>query len=280
MDRATPEQGGRRIQKVREWSLWKYLADYFPIQVIKEQDLDPSDNYLFGYHPHGILSFGFVSLFATEGSGFSRLFPGVIPSLATVPLAFFLPFYRDLILSMGFCSPSRKSCEYILQSGPGRSVAIVLGGAGEALVSSPKSNRLILKKRLGFVRLAIRKQVPLVPVFSFGETDLYHQYQLANGSILNMARSMFKDSFGISFPLFYGRGLFNYDFGLVPYRKPITIVVGKPIPMPKLEKDQVEPTADQVLEVQEQYIKALTGLYDKYKDMYAKDRQQDLEIVA
>jgi hypothetical protein len=35
LDRATPNQGGRRIQTVREWSLWKYLADYFPIQVIK-----------------------------------------------------------------------------------------------------------------------------------------------------------------------------------------------------------------------------------------------------
>jgi 2-acylglycerol O-acyltransferase 2 len=164
---------------------------------------------LFGYHPHGILSFGFVSLFATEGSGFSRLFPGVIPSVATIPLAFFLPFYRDLVLSMGFCSPSRQSLESVLQSGPGRSVAIVLGGAGEALVSTPGSNRLILKKRLGFVRLAIQKQASLVPVFSFGETDLYNQYQLDGGSVLDTVRSLLTCCCGISFPLFYGRGLFN-----------------------------------------------------------------------
>lgn len=35
LDRATPNQGGRRIQTVREWPLWKYLADYFPVKVIK-----------------------------------------------------------------------------------------------------------------------------------------------------------------------------------------------------------------------------------------------------
>ncbi|CAO3598766.1 unnamed protein product [Absidia cylindrospora] len=275
-----PVQGGRRLQSVREWSLWKNIADYFPIQIIKEHDLDPSGNYLFGYHPHGILCFGAVSTFATEGSGFSRLFPGVIPRLATVPFTLLLPFYRDLLLSMGFCSSSRASCEHVLRSGPGESLAIVVGGAVEALSSSPGTNRLVLKKRLGFIRLAIRQQASLVPVFAFGEADLYHQYRLTNDGIADWLRSFIKKLCGIAVPLFYGRGIFNYDFGLIPYRRPVTVIVGKPIPVPKLEKDQVEPTKEQILQVQDLYIKELTGIYDRYKDMYAQDRQQELEIIA
>ncbi|ORZ18473.1 diacylglycerol acyltransferase [Absidia repens] len=265
-----PVQGGRRLQSVREWSLWKYVADYFPIQIIKEHDLDPSKNYLFGYHPHGILCFGAVSTFATEGSGFSRLFPGVIPRLATVPFTLFLPFYRDLLLSMGFCSSSRASCEHVLKSGPGESLAIVIGGAVEALSSSPGTNRLVLKN----------VWASLVPVFAFGEADLYHQFKLADNSIASGIRSFIKKLCGIAVPLFYGRGIFNYDFGLVPYRRPVTVIVGKPISVPKLEKDQVEPSKEQILEVQDRYIKELTGIYDRYKDMYAQDRQQELEIIA
>lgn len=34
MDRS-PERGGRPISWIREWSLWKHMADYFPIQIIK-----------------------------------------------------------------------------------------------------------------------------------------------------------------------------------------------------------------------------------------------------
>lgn len=30
-----PESGGRRIESVRYWILWKYFADYFPVKLIK-----------------------------------------------------------------------------------------------------------------------------------------------------------------------------------------------------------------------------------------------------
>ena len=32
--------------------------------------------------------------------------------------------------------------------------------------------------------------------------------------------------------LFFGRGIFQYNLGIVPYRKAITVVVGKPIRYP------------------------------------------------
>lgn len=34
-DWQTPEQGGRRIEWVRSWKVWKYFRDYFPIHVSK-----------------------------------------------------------------------------------------------------------------------------------------------------------------------------------------------------------------------------------------------------
>ena len=34
--------------------LWKHLADYFPTRLVKTCDLDPDQNYVFVFHPHGI----------------------------------------------------------------------------------------------------------------------------------------------------------------------------------------------------------------------------------
>ena len=34
--------------------------------------------------------------------------------------------------------------------------------------------------------------------------------------------------------MFLGRGIFNYTVGIVPHRKPLTLVLGPPIPVAKV----------------------------------------------
>ncbi|MEQ2195596.1 2-acylglycerol O-acyltransferase 1 [Xenoophorus captivus] len=53
LDWDTPTTGGRRSQWVRNWTAWEYLRDYFPLTLVKTVDLDPTKNYIFGFHPHG-----------------------------------------------------------------------------------------------------------------------------------------------------------------------------------------------------------------------------------
>ncbi|CAO3682965.1 unnamed protein product [Rhizopus microsporus] len=204
-----PEHGGRRFESTRYWKLWKYFADYFPVKLIKEADLDPSKNYVLGYHPHGIISMGAFSNFATEATGFSKLFPGIKPSLLTLTQNFRIPFYRDLIMSLGMAAVSRRSCENILSSEPGRSIVIVVGGAAESLNARPGVNDLVLKKRLGFIRIAIKHGAPLVPVFSFGENDLYEQVHNEKGSKLFAFQKKFQAIVGWTMPLIHARGVFN-----------------------------------------------------------------------
>ncbi|RCH93851.1 diacylglycerol O-acyltransferase 1 [Rhizopus stolonifer] len=274
-----PESGGRRFDNARKWIIWKYFANYFPIKLIKEADLDPSKNYVMGYHPHGIISMGAFANFATEATGFSATFPGIKPSLLTLNSNFRIPFYRDLIMSLGMASVSRRSCENILKSGPGRSIVIVVGGAAESLNARPGITDLVLRKRLGFIRLAIKNQAPLVPVFSFGENDLYDQVDNTKGSKVFMFQKKMQSLLGFTMPLFHARGIFNYDVGIIPFRHQIATVVGCPIPVPALEEGQTEPTQEQLLQVQKLYIDELQSIYDKYKDVYAKDRKQDLCIT-
>jgi hypothetical protein len=51
-------------------------------------------------------------------------------------------------------------------------LTIVVGGAAESLSAHPGTADLTLKRRKGFIKLAIRQGADLVPVFSFGENDV------------------------------------------------------------------------------------------------------------
>lgn len=98
-------------------------------------------------------------------------------------------------MSLGVCSVSMKSCQNILRqgtwltstakaetcrrltrlahsTGPGSSLTIVVGGAAESLSARPGTADLTLKRRMGFIKLAMRQGADLVPVFSFGENDV------------------------------------------------------------------------------------------------------------
>ena len=153
----TPSRGGRWIQAARRWKAWKHYCDYFPITLVKTADLDPKENYIFGYHPHGVIGLGALGTFCGEGSGFSEKFPGIFPHLLTLSMNFKFPFSREYLLAFGVCSVDKESIEYILQKmGSGHSAAIIIGGAAEALEAHPGNFKLTLKKRKGFVKLALR----------------------------------------------------------------------------------------------------------------------------
>lgn len=72
----------------------------------------------------------------------------------------------------GLASVAKPACHNILKKGPGQAITIVVGGAAESLSAHPGTADLTLKKRYGFVKVAIKRGAALVPVFSFGENDV------------------------------------------------------------------------------------------------------------
>lgn len=72
-----------------------------PLQLVKTEDLDSRKNYVFGFHPHGILVAGAFTNFCTQTTGFRSLFPGLTPHLLMLPLWFRAPFFRDYIMFAG-----------------------------------------------------------------------------------------------------------------------------------------------------------------------------------
>ncbi|KJA22736.1 hypothetical protein HYPSUDRAFT_87132 [Hypholoma sublateritium FD-334 SS-4] len=270
-----PERGGRSSQWWRSSLFWRYFADYYPASFLKEADLPADRPYVFGYHPHGIIGMGALATFATEATGFSQAFPGIKPHLLTLTTNFQMPFYRDILLALGVCSVSKKSCSNILKSGPGMAITIVVGGAAESLSARPGTADLTLRKRLGFIKLAIQHGADLVPVFSFGENDIYEQMPNEKGTTVYALQRKFQSLFGFTLPLFHGRGLLNYNLGLMPYRREIVAVIGNPIHVRQSDK----PTLEEVMEIQKKYIEELTRIWNTYKDKFAKARLRELNII-
>ncbi|XP_047577292.1 2-acylglycerol O-acyltransferase 1 isoform X4 [Lutra lutra] len=225
-DWSTPEQGGRRSNWVRSWTVWRYFKDYFPIHLIKTWDLDPSRNYIFGFHPHGVLVAGAFGNFCTNYSDFEELFPGFTAYLHVLPFWFRCPLFRDYLMTSGSVSVSKKSVSHVLsKEGGGNISVIVLGGAEESLDAHPGKFTLFIRQRKGFVKIALTHGASLVPVFSFGENELFKQVNNPEGSWLRTVQEKLQKIMGFALPLFHARGIFQYNFGLMPYRKPIHTVV-------------------------------------------------------
>ena len=143
---------------------------------------------------------------------------------------------------------------------------LIPGGALEALnVNSDKDKiRLVLNRRKGFIKLALRFGVSLVPTFSFGENFIYDQVKPESGSLLHRFQVWTEKWIGFTPVIFFGRGIFQYNFGLLPNRKKITVVVGRPIHVNKIE----EPTKDEIENLHSKYVQELQNLYDEYNPAY------------
>ncbi|KAL8830771.1 MAG: hypothetical protein Q9191_001248 [Dirinaria sp. TL-2023a] len=270
-----------RSNLLRSSSVWSLFASYFPARLHRSAPLTPTRKYVFGYHPHGIISHGAFAAFATEALGFSQLFPGITNTLLTLDSNFRIPFYRDYALAMGLGSVSRESCENLLSKGGangegmGRAITIVVGGARESLDAQPGDLRLVLKRRKGFIKLAIRTGADLVPVLAFGENELYDQISSDSHPLVHKGQMIVKKLLGFTIPLFHARGVFNYDIGMMPYRRPLNVVVGRPIAVIR----QQEPDSGYVDELHAQYVGELERIWEEWKDQFARDRRGELQIV-
>ncbi|XP_072033450.1 2-acylglycerol O-acyltransferase 2-like [Amphiura filiformis] len=275
-DRDISSQGGRRVNWCRRWQMWKHMANFFPARLHKTVDLDPSQNYLMGFHPHGIMAMGAFVNFSTEGTSFSQIFPGITSYLCMLKGVFLWPYAREYLLVMGLCDVSRGSLDFILgKSGPGNMAVVVVGGAKESLEANPHIHRLYISKRKGFIREAIKTGAFPCPIYSFGESDVYDQVPSLEGSKLRKFQTIFTKVMGFAPPVFKGRGFFNYSLGLLPYRRPIDTVVGKPIPVRKIEN----PSREEIDEIHQKYIQRLQELFDENKTKFGINENVQLEII-
>ena len=259
------------LPRQRWWArhvFFRLYRDYFPIRLAVSPEVraavDPKKNYLFCYHPHGVHSFGAMINFGSDAGLATELFPGIKFHLQTLGINFIVPFWRETMI-WGGCGDASASClRKTLTAGPGESAVLVVGGAEESLMASPHTNDLTLTKRKGFVKIALQTGADLVPIFGFGETDVYGNLADGRPKVQAFMRKMQK-KIGFALPLISGRGYFNYNWGILPHRRPIITVVGAPVVLPKIEK----PSQEEIDKYHQMYVEALMQLYAENKNVYS-----------
>ncbi|XP_017017052.1 diacylglycerol O-acyltransferase 2 [Drosophila kikkawai] len=265
----------------------RYYRDYFPVELVKTAELPPNKNYILASFPHGILGTGIGINMGLEISKWLELFPQVRPKLGTLDQHFHVPFMREVIRCWGLVSVSKEALIRMLSKSndpnhkenrdgfTSNAVAILVGGAQEAMDSHPGQYILTVKSRKGFVKMAIRTGSSIVPSFSFGEVDIFDQVANPPDSLLRRFQNVVKKITGVSPLIPVGRGFFNYTFGFLPFRRRIVQVVGSPIDVVK--SDQPDP--EYVDKIHSQVIEALEKLFEQYKHKYLKNSENAKLVV-
>lgn len=126
---------------------------------------------IFGCFPHGVISLGH-GLLMTDAAGFLTKFPSLVAMrrdlVASVTLA--VPGYRELLMWLGCVDAGKATARRILRKG--YHMYVLPGGEAEQMLTQFNKQRVFVQKRKGFVKLAIEHGASLVPVYSFGETDM------------------------------------------------------------------------------------------------------------
>ncbi|KAL4421554.1 hypothetical protein ABPG75_010845 [Micractinium tetrahymenae] len=259
-----------------------YWSNYAPgSRLVKTAELDPCRRFLLGLHPHGVFSNASILALGTEALDFSRLFPGLQLSLGTLGLILKTPFAREVCLLSGWCDVSRRTLLTRLAQQPGAAVAVVVGGAAEAVLAEPGTMDLVLLRRKGFVRIALEAGADLVPVLAFGENEQYHRPKLRPGSWLDRMQTATKKALGFTLPLCYGRPFMGLSWSVLPEPVPIVVVVGAPIQLPAFKGDLRSAEGQTVVDAcHARYCAALQALYNAHKDELALGRRRDLQFVA
>lgn len=262
---------------IRNWPLWAFIRDFFPITLVKTADLDCNSNFILGYHPHGVMTVGACTAFATNALDFKGHFPEISTAFLSLKCWFYIPFLRDVMLLLGMRSASSTNFASMLDdvSKRGRCVVLAIGATEEAVYASPGNHSIVLSNRFGFVRKAIMHGASLVPTYSFGEGDLFLHPLAEEGSFLRWIQDGVRMIISSLAPKTKGRKLFNFAFSLMPRREPIRIVVGRPLPV----VSNPNPTADEVLELHRRYCDALTDLFEQQKAAAGLPKDAHLDIL-
>ena len=175
-----------------------------------------------------------------------------------------VPVVSSFFAWFGFVAASNGSLAEACASD--YNVAVVPGGIAEMTAyRDPRTEILVLRSRLGFVRLAIQHGRALVPVYGFGENRAFTQCSCCRSLRRHFARRM-----RLALHMFYGRW-----YTLIPFQRPITVVVGSPI---EVGEPIAEPSEEQVSALHAVYCERVRELYYVHRDAYGYG-DVELELV-
>mmetsp|Transcript_15193 Transcript_15193/g.28830 ORF Transcript_15193/g.28830 Transcript_15193/m.28830 type:complete len:327 (+) Transcript_15193:135-1115(+) len=243
------------------------MADYFDYEEIHEtspRDVwtevrEGKSNFLVVKQPHGVLSYtGMMSAIMAPPE-----IRGVVKT-AVADALLVTPILKHVMGIFGLISASKKNLIQTFQKkGAEGTVVLYVGGMAELFLSCEQEEKLYLKKRKGFIKLALTQGIDIVPVYLFGNTSVLSV--LKTGLLATISRKL-------QVSLTYVWGRWNLP---IPREVKLLYVTGQPLGLPKIEK----PTQQDIDKYHQQYCDQVTRLYEKYKEKIPEYKHKKLIIV-
>eukprot|EP00298_Acanthocystis_sp_HF-20_P000650 c10915_g1_i1.p1 GENE.c10915_g1_i1~~c10915_g1_i1.p1 ORF type:complete len:351 (+),score=123.95 c10915_g1_i1:219-1271(+) len=223
------------------------LKHYFSYRIIEDEALKKNKSYLIAAFPHGLQPFCFGCYM------FDNMVKGEPVNVAGASVLFHLPIIRHLISFSGAVPATSRNLGVLLRRPyPYNKTVILPGGIAEMFLCRSDVEQIIIESRKGFIKVALKAGADIVPMYMFGNTQLYRVAGGKFGEFLQfLSRKLRMSIIG-----FHGR-----MGSLLPFPVPLTAVTGKPIVVPAPIPN---PTEEQIEEYHQLFKIELRRIYDKY----------------
>lgn len=205
--------------------------------------------------PHGVFPYGNLLAMIAWPSYSGHHFQGLAANSALR-----VPVFKQILCGVGVIDASRASARRALENYP-YTIGISTGGVAEVFETTAEDECVLLRERIGLIKLAIRTGADLVPCYMFGNTKLLSCWAGEGVPFLRSILEKVSRKVGFALIVIHGR------FGLpIPRRIPVLAVKGRAIPTVHIKCE--EPTDEQIRVIQDQLIAGMQELFDKHKHLY------------
>jgi len=229
-------------------------------EIVASGKVDPERQYMIVWHPHGVFTINSLFFF-TKHSAASEilgkpLFCGVADFL------FQVPGLAEFLLMCNAKHVGQSTTEKLLEHG--KNVGVNPGGMHEQVCTDHTKETVSFAGKLGFVRLAIKYGVPLLPCYVFGENQLVKTSDWTRKvnwwayKKLSVGNLLFHGRYGIPQTPFLMNPLWLPDKG-----KNLDCRLGEPV---EVGPPDANPSEEKVQEVFSRYRAALQKLFDEHKE--------------
>jgi hypothetical protein len=243
------------VKESTEWWLSWIIVKYFSAKFISEEEFSPNNRYIYVAPPHGVFPYGNILAIQGWPSRFGFTFRGLASSSALR-----VPIFKQMLRCIGVLDASRHVARKAIEEDG--AIGISTGGVAEVFETNADDEVVLLKERIGMIKLAIRTGAELTPCYIFGNTQLLDCWS-GEGLPFNGKYHLnwLSRKLGFALIFIYGR------FGMaIPYRLPVLCVSGKGVSTKHIQCE--DPPLEQVLEIQKKVLSETQRIFEDYKGLY------------
>jgi 2-acylglycerol O-acyltransferase 2 len=207
--------------------------------------------------PHGVISFTGMCSAVYCIPQFRNINTAAASAVLQTPLL------KHVMGIFGLIDANGKNLEkHFKKDGVKGSCVLYVGGIAELFKSSRKEERLYLQGRKGFIKMALKNGVDIIPLYLFGNTSVLTV--MKNRTLEGLSRKL-----QASVTYFWG------SYGLpIPRPNKILYVRGRPLGFPKIDN----PTQEDIDKWHKVYVDEVVRIFETYRGELADYSKKEIFV--